>query len=135
MVGINRTWGRVRRCVSPWQTRSRKECSSYVQRHSQWRTEAWNTMVARGMAQLQGSWNEEKYLGYQAEPITQSQEEFLCHMQAFRFVLTSKGIFFLIGKWPCQNVIFNVHPEGDIKTVQSWAGGQMRSWNQITKLI
>lgn len=51
-------------------------------------------MVARGMAQLQGSWNEEKYLGYQAEPITQSQEEFLCHMQAFRFILTSKGIFF-----------------------------------------
>lgn len=51
---------------------------------------------SQGNGTLQGSWNEEKYLGYQAEPmgIKQSQEEFLCPMQAFRFVLTSKGNFF-----------------------------------------
>ena len=112
MVGINRTWGRVRRCVSPWQTRSRKECSSYTKRHSQWITEAWNTMAARGMAQLQGSWSEEKYLGYQAKPITQSQEEFLCHMQAFRSVLTSKGNFFFNWKMTLSECHLQSSPRG-----------------------
>lgn len=129
IVGINRLWRSVKRCVSPWQTKW-EGVLQLCKGRSQWIIEAWNTMAVRERhTSRQLEWREIPWISSWADGHKTISRKFLCPMQAFRFVLTSKGNF-LIEKWPCQNVIFKVLPEEwhqDCSKLGRWADEELES--------